>query len=257
MRTIYFYGALEERYGPSLQFEVDTVQEFVRAMQANFGDFYEQIREGYYDIIRGETKESDDYIQEDRLTFSLGSADLHVVPVLAGAGNNKGLFMAIIGVALIATGVGAALTPALAGASGTAGASGAAAGFGGSFFGGSLGSFLTFGRIASFGFSLLLGGISSMLAPKIKAPGAQAPVDKAESFGFQGAINNAAQGGPVPIVYGRMLVGSTVISGGMDTENVSPGAVGVTILSNPTPRTQSNYNIKVLRDGDPINRRGT
>jgi predicted phage tail protein len=38
------------------------------------------------------------------------------------------------------------------------------------------------------------------------------------SYAFDGAVNTAAQGNPVPICYGRLIVGSQVVSAGLVTE---------------------------------------
>ena len=37
-----------------------------------------------------------------------------------------------------------------------------------------------------------------------------------ESFSFSGIVNTSKQGMPVPIAYGRLFVGSAVISTGLD-----------------------------------------
>jgi hypothetical protein len=64
----------------------------------------------------------------------------------------------------------------------------------------------------SVGVSLALGGIAQMLAPQPKFDGPQE--EQQPSYVFNGAVNTTAQGQPVPVGYGRMIVGSAVIIGG-------------------------------------------
>ena len=56
-------------------------------------------------------------------------------------------------------------------------------------------------------------------------PDAQAsePSERPEnkpSYSFNGAVNTTAQGHPVPVGYGRLVVGSAVISAGIDVDEV-------------------------------------
>ena len=242
MRTVHFYGSLAERYGDHLDLEVASVQELVRAMQANFGDFYANVRDGAYQIVRGKSRNSGDFILEDRLEFNLGGEDLHIIPVVMGAGK-KGFFSIVLGIALIATGFGGAFAASSFSAAGATSAGLATPAFGGAF-----GSFLTYGRIASFGSSLLLQGVASLLAPKVETT-VPTTTDKLSSFSFSGVTNTVSQGGPVPVCYGRMLLGSVVISGGLTIEQLSAGDVPVTVA--PTS-TATNDDIRLNRDGDPI-----
>jgi predicted phage tail protein len=45
--------------------------------------------------------------------------------------------------------------------------------------------------------------------------------DPRKSYSFSGIQNTSRQGVPVPIVYGETLVGSVVISAGIDTVQVA------------------------------------
>ncbi|MDR2926000.1 MAG: hypothetical protein LBU76_08685, partial [Azoarcus sp.] len=70
------------------------------------------------------------------------------------------------------------------------------------------------------GVSMLLGGVITMLTkpPKTKGP-AERP-DNLPSYGFDGATNTTAQGNPVPLFYGELIVGSQVVSVGLATESL-------------------------------------
>jgi len=63
----------------------------------------------------------------------------------------------------------------------------------------------------------MLGGISQMLSPQPTLP---KDASRNDSFGFGGVTNTVNQGVPVPICYGRLYVGSSAISVGLDTDQV-------------------------------------
>jgi predicted phage tail protein len=66
-----------------------------------------------------------------------------------------------------------------------------------------------------------LGGVAQMLAPQ---PASNEPSERPEnqpSYTFNGAVNTTAQGQPVPLGYGRLVVGSAVISAGIDVDQVA------------------------------------
>ena len=77
----------------------------------------------------------------------------------------------------------------------------------------------TYATIATYvGTSLVIAGASQMLTPTPPTP-PEAPENK-PSYVFNGAVNTTAQGYPVPIGYGRMIVGSAVISAGIVAEEL-------------------------------------
>ena len=69
--------------------------------------------------------------------------------------------------------------------------------------------------IGAVGMSMVLGGIAQALttAPTTNQSAAANP-----SYIFNGAQNNVAQGNPVPICYGELIVGSQVIGVGISTQ---------------------------------------
>ena len=112
----------------------------------------------------------------------------------------------LAGIALIAL----AFIPGIGTATAAAIAAGAKAGFtvvGTALFG--------------LGASLALGGVAQLLTPTPKVPqGVDKQDDPRKSYSFSGIQNTSRQGVPVPIVYGETLVGSVVISAGIDTVQV-------------------------------------
>jgi len=73
---------------------------------------------------------------------------------------------------------------------------------------------------------LVLGGVSQLLTPVPKVnqitsgTAANTDQDPRKSYSFSGVQQTSRQGVPVPICYGETLVGSVVISAGIDTVQV-------------------------------------
>jgi len=71
------------------------------------------------------------------------------------------------------------------------------------------------------GIALILGGVIEMLAKKPSLPN-QASSDSNPNYFFNGGANTTTQGGPVPLVYGRVQrAGSVVISQGITVGSVA------------------------------------
>lgn len=186
MLTVTLYGHLADKYGKTHKLDAKTPAEVIRAFCANFSDFKEQIiQDGqmYYRILAGKENRSD---QE---SLHIGtSKNLRIIPVIGGKG---GLGKVILGVALIMAAPYLSTTALI----GT----------------------MSLSSIAgSIGFSLVLGGISQMLfsPAKTKMNMGERP-ENLPSYAFAGAVNTTGQGNPVPLCYGRLRVGSQVISTGL------------------------------------------
>jgi predicted phage tail protein len=100
MRKVYLHGALGEKYGHEFDLEVETASEAVRALGVNFREFATDIRSGEWHVIRGDLDGGMDLDIDMCVGFRLGAAPLHIVPVIAGSKNN-GLLKIVLGVALI------------------------------------------------------------------------------------------------------------------------------------------------------------
>lgn len=195
-RDIFLSGALGEKFGRAHRLAVRNPAEAIRAFCANYPDFERYVIEseqqniGYRVIIGAEPLE-----QLDQIHHPVGMAPIHIVPVIGGA--KSGFGQIFIGAALIGASFFLPAAPLFAVGS----------------FAPSLAS-MSFG----LGFSLALGGVAQMLSP---APKAQAPSERPEnkpSYTFDGPVNTTAQGQPVPIGYGRLIVGSGVISQGFTAD---------------------------------------
>ena len=197
LRKIRVYGQLAKFLGQRV-FEADVANaaEAVRFLVVNFPQLEKHMADQHYRVSVGSYD-----LTLDELHDPAGQQEIKVVPVLVGAGGNVGRIL--IGAALI---VGAFFTGGA-----TIGLLGLAAPVAVSTV------------LAGIGVSLVLGGVAGLLTPtpKINTPGTpQDNNDPRKSYSFSGIQNTSRQGTPVPIVYGETLVGSVVISAGIDTVQV-------------------------------------
>jgi predicted phage tail protein len=189
MRTIRLYGRLAKFLKRRVfQAEVSSAAEAVRFLVTNFPQLEKHMAEQYYRVS------VDNYdLDKDELHHPAG-AEIKIIPVVAGAGNVGRI---ILGALLI---IGSFFIP------------GSAALFGVAIK----------GVVASIGATLFLGGVAGLLSPVPRIPqGANTDQDPRKSYGFSGIQQTSRQGVPVPIVYGETLVGSVVISAGVDTVQVA------------------------------------
>jgi predicted phage tail protein len=197
LRKIRVYGQLAKFLGQRV-FEADVASaaEAVRFLVVNFPQLEKHMADQHYRVSIGRYD-----LTLDELHDPAGQQEIKVMPVLVGAGGNVGRIL--IGAALIA---GAFFTGGA-----TIGLLGLAAPVAVSTV------------LAGIGVSLVLGGVAGLLTPtpKINTPGTpQDNNDPRKSYSFSGIQNTSRQGIPVPIVYGETLVGSVVISAGIDTVQV-------------------------------------
>jgi predicted phage tail protein len=134
-------------------------------------------------------------ITEDALTIS-GQGDIQIIPVATGS------VPIVIGVA--ALGASAAIPAAVLGST---------------FLATALTTTLT-----AVGTSMLIGGITEMIAPSPQLPQlsevSQNDPSIRGSYTFSGIQNVSSSGVPVPIIYGSVFCGSIVISSGTDSAQV-------------------------------------
>lgn len=214
MRDIYLHGHLADKFGAHHMLEVATAREAIKALNMRDKEFGRVMRNGSYKVVRGEL-DSGHALNMETITMRLGSGALHIVPEVSGSGGGTG--KAILGVGLIAAAF--VFAPEALGATlpgiGSVDLAGGLGETAFTVFGGAV----TYGNIAAVGVSMALAGISAALSPRPKAANLLQQATNA-SFIFDGAVNNSEQGGCVPVWYGEIIVGSTVISGGLEAEQI-------------------------------------
>jgi len=201
LRKIKLYGKLAKFIGHRvLEADVATAAEAVRFLVANWPELERHMSDQHYRVSIGTYD-----IDLEELHHPAGAAPISFVPVVAGAGGATARIL--IGVALIA----AAFIPGFGFAAATAATATAAATSAG---------FTALGSILfSLGASLVLGGVAQLLTPTPKTSKDEA--DPRKSFSFSGVQNSSRAGVSVPVVYGETLVGSVVISAGIDIVQVA------------------------------------
>jgi len=192
-RRINLLGSLGEKFGETHDFEIKTPAEAIRAFMANYPDFKKHLLESDskgigFKILVGKTPAKD----EEELYNPSGRNEISIVPVVTGSGGESGGALKVFaGFVLVVVGI--ALEPVSAGAS----------------------TFLIYA-----GVGLMLGGVVQLLTPipKINAP-EERPENK-PSYLFSGVVNTTAQGQPIQLLFGRLTVGSAVVSAGVSVEEV-------------------------------------
>jgi predicted phage tail protein len=227
-KEIRLYGPLAKFVGQrKFLAEISSAGEAIRMLLANFPGLERHMADQYYKVIV-DSHESD----LDEIHYP-ASQTIKIVPVLGGAGGGTGKILA--GVALVAFAL-------IAGP-----AAGGFLGLGASAFGtaatattAATGFVLGAGAaavIGSVGVALILGGVSQLISPTPQM-GTIGPLggvggtgrrqtstegtefDPQESYSFSGIQNTSKQGVPVPLVYGETIVGSVVISAGIDVDTI-------------------------------------
>ena len=222
-------------YGPLAKFvgqrkflaEISSAGEAIRMLLANFPGLERHMADQHYKVI------VDGYESDLEEIHYPASQTIKIVPVLGGAGGGAGKIVA--GVALVAfaiatAGVGSGFLGLGAGLTGAVGPF--AGGLTSGFILGSAASTV----IGSIGVALVLGGVSQLLSPTPQlaqiGPASQSmgggrttttegtEMDPQESYSFSGIQNTSRQGTPVPVVYGETIVGSVVISAGIDVDTI-------------------------------------
>ena len=215
MRKIYMHGSIGKKYGKVVELEVQTAGEAICALCANFPGIMQDLNAGEWHIVRGKSVDNGVSLDGELICgLNLGRADLHILPRVAGS-KRDGLLKTILGVALIGLSFGSAAflaAPML----GIAGAS-------------------TWGAaLGALGLSLAVSGASTLLAPQKKDE-----KKDAESFVLNGPTNSQGQGGGVALVYGRVIVGGLLISGGVDIDQIDKSGNVVPALATQNSLTAS------------------
>lgn len=190
MKTLILYGHMKDKYGESFELDVTNPAEAVRALSVQLPGFGDDIRAGNWHVVRGPL-DGNESLDADGVLVGLGSDnEVHLLPAVEGAGN--GGLMTIVGVALFVAGF---------------------------FTGGA-----TWGpAMMAMGVGMAVGGIVSMTMklPTGTDPTVGDPVDQRASFLFNGPTNTSSQGVAVPRGYGRLTVGSIVISASVQAEELA------------------------------------
>ena len=176
------HGEMASEFGEQFCFDGDTPAMLFSAMISQVKGFRKYLSEKMFAIHL-----DDENIDEKQLVIKKEFSVMHVAPVIQGSGGKLGGVLMVVAGAVI---VGAAV-----------------------FFG----QFWAIG----IGVSIAVGGIAQLIAPTPKGAQQQQQQDQRQSFTFDGAENITQTGIPHPLIYGRMRVGSIVVSQQLEVNNVA------------------------------------
>lgn len=185
--TIKLYGNLR-RFGNEFKLkEVDNVADAMQALYCQINGFRLAIQKGLFQVKFNEKMFSMETLKEDMLETVENFAILHIIPVFAGSGGAiqmvVGAVMVVVGVLTSWTGVGA--------------------------------------YVGAMGVALMASGVATMLTQTPQTDvGRIDEKEKQQSTSFSNLQNLVAQGRPVPLAYGKIMVGSLVIGKGLETRTI-------------------------------------
>lgn len=198
MISVTLHGGLGDQFGHHYNLSVDTASEAMRAVAVQVAGFESAMLSGAWHFVRGPLEDGVS-MDGEGLHANLGSCtELHVIPAVAGANN---ALMIVVGIVIFVAGF-----------------------FSGGTAWSAYGPFMM-----AAGAGIALSGIigMTMTPPASGTDGGQAGEEKG-SFLFSGPTNTSKQGVAVPRGYGRVRVGSVVVSasitsvelGSQDTQEV-------------------------------------
>ncbi len=194
MTTIKLSGPLIRLFGREHQRVISTPREVFRALSVTLPGFEKYMNTSK---ARGQTfaifvdKKN---ITEDDLDFPSCGRTIRIVPVIMGS-KRAGVLQTILGAVLVVVGVlGSTIGQAWGGG--------------------------VWGPAAwKIGAAMMVGGVAQMLSPQPSGLASKQSADNRASYAFGGVTNTAAQGYPVPLLYGRRRIGGAIISAGIYVED--------------------------------------
>ena len=217
-QVVRLLGDLGERYGAEhVYHNLRTPADAIKLLCINHPEFRDELLVAHEKGIGYRVLQAGVDLKLDEFDLPIGRNDLVITPVMTGGDfGDVGNFLigaALIGVALI--------NPFGAAAIGT--------------FGGT--PILVNTAVATIGATMVLGGITQMLSPQPELPNggvstrgefqATRPesvnrgADGQQSYAYLGAQNTVGVGATIPVAYGKVLIGSHVISADVDVADES------------------------------------
>jgi len=184
MQIVLLSGSLARLFGRKHRLTTSGgFRDIIGYFKSQFPGFEKHMMESSSKGLRYAIFNGKENIGEEDLEKPTGRDVIRIVPVLSGS-KRTGLLQTIVGVVLIVAG-----------------------------------AFFQQPWAVQLGVGLAIGGAVQMLSPQAKGLGTQDSPNNRPSYSFNGAVNTSVQGGCVPLLYGRMIVGSAVISAGIYSED--------------------------------------
>lgn len=190
MSRIELGGVLGKTYGKVHHRSISTTTEAIKSLTKTIDGIEKflitsKMRGLTYAVFKGKKN-----ISVDDLGFPVTGEVIRIVPVVIGS-KKAGVLQTILGAVLVAVGVVLNFTPWEAASP---------------FF-------------YKFGAAMMIGGVVQMLSPQPAGLASKQDAENRASYAFGGVTNTAAQGYPVPLLYGRRRIGGAIISAGIYVED--------------------------------------
>jgi predicted phage tail protein len=216
MAVVSLLGDLRQFGGP-YTFDAATPLDIVSALCHQLKGFKKRVIAGQFRVLhrrKGREVELCHATLDIRLQQD---SEVVIVPVASGAGQKSGVGKIIMGAVLVAaavvtSGAAAAAYGMATGVAGTglSGLMGLSTGFLG----------ITYAQIAGFGATMLLTGIYQTFMGGSTNTSTKAGQDANASYLFSGPVNASKQGSAKPLVFGRFVCGSVVVSSDLSAERI-------------------------------------
>jgi predicted phage tail protein len=260
-QTVRLLGDLGERYGSEHKYhDLRSPADAIKLLCINSPAFQKELIEAHQHGIAYTLVQAGEFLDVKDLHLPLGQNDLVLTPVVMGSGgkNVSGIGQIVLGVALVAASI---FIP------------GSTAIFGTTFGAISLG-------VGIAGAGLILTGTATLLAPQPTVPtldnqrrsvpgentnatgpqGVSRATSGEQSYAFAGPANTVGVGATVPLVYGKLLIGSHLLSSKVAITDESdpvgefftaPGGDTITVNGEkPISKFQSHNGLRTRKWGE-------
>jgi len=183
LREVRLYGRLGARFGRIHRLAVRSTAEAIRALSVLIPGFEQALADSESHGVHFACFIGKRNIGVDDMRHPVGAEPIRIAPVPTGA-KRGGLFQTVLGAVMLV--VGAVTSQPW---------------------------------LMQMGGAMALGGAVQMFSPQQRGLSARDSPENGASYNFNGAVNTLAQGGPAPLLYGQMIVGSAVISAGIYAED--------------------------------------
>jgi predicted phage tail protein len=212
MQTVYLNGGIAQ-FGEKWNTNCNTIRDIFKLIECQTPGFRNYLIQAYESGVGFDIKRGSEFLQEpEELLLSLNNEDIIITEVPAGSKSGGAKILAAIVLAVATAGASSFLTGLGDLAVYTAGSAEAGAAY-----------YAAAATVAKVGTALAinlgLNGVTQLLAP-----GPETEPDSRESYLFNGPANTVAQGIPIPILYGELVVGGAPISTYYSSSPIYPQA---------------------------------
>lgn len=221
MQTVYLNGNIAQ-FGEVWKTNCKNIRDIFKLIECQTPGFRKYLLDASDANVGFEIKRGSDFLEsEEELLLSLQEEDIIITEVPSGSKSGKSALITAIAITAMLyiplPGLGTSIA-SIAGAGGTAAA--------------------TASTIYNIGMymavNLAISGITMLLAP-----GPEVDADeKQEGYMFNGPVNSVAQGLPVPVLYGELIIGGAPIS--------------ATYLNNPPTSLNNRYGVYTYGMGQNV-----